>query len=887
MSTSNSSNFASSTSEAMSRFHGSVRKAFTGYYRTKDFIRRIRACKTASDERSLVARESAAIRDSFKKPQCSREQRYHSLAKLVYIHLLGYAAQFGQVECIKLAAGQVGRGRDKRLGYLGVSLLSDEHQDVLTLLTNSLKFDLAAAGDEASQALALSTLALVASPEMALELADEVDRLLQAPTANIRKRATVAATKLIQKEPEIAELFHFNTLSALLLNQKQNHSVILGALNLLQTILKTSSVNYAPYIKLLPSLVKILASLQTSPLDTEYDISGVSDPLLQIALLRTIRILACLDSASPDNSQHNSQHNSQLNSQHNSQHNSQLNSQLQDLLAQLATTLDSSKNVGNAVQYEVVLTIMALPHIDNSLVNLAIGTLGRFLTGNACGDNNLRYVALNLLTRIIVLSGKPPPITTPSTNKTFENHSHLPQILRHQSTILACLHDADSTIRKKAADLALLCISSQENLAQIAPELLALATREAEISSSDIFHHLLDKLAAVIRKHARDPIIFSNLSINLLKLLNAKHPAKNEIVTQFIKHSISSSHLSKHHIHLVRELYFALTILHEEEEEDQNSDNSAQDISDSMDKNGLIISTDSLLMDKRKVSLPSEGLLEVSFWFFGEFGHIVPLESLCSASELVDLLAAFLKPTKTDPSVSLYALSALAKLTTRLPIDQIEPIKAHLTDAHNCYIQSNQFELLDRVRQLLAIISNSATRKIAFEPLNYSKVSDENSIDKDYQDDSSSFTSSPSDQIENDLTTTNATLVPDLLLDKINVFIDQSQVTTPTSLQLQLYFKNAGPESLSNVSIALAVPRGFDFDYLSPASGTELAIPQDQISLSILIKKLPKDPTDLLQFASESESVDWNASCKVKIKAAYTIGNETHQQIGQFLHILL
>ena len=30
-------------SEAMSRLHGTVRKAFTGYYRVKDFIRRVRA----------------------------------------------------------------------------------------------------------------------------------------------------------------------------------------------------------------------------------------------------------------------------------------------------------------------------------------------------------------------------------------------------------------------------------------------------------------------------------------------------------------------------------------------------------------------------------------------------------------------------------------------------------------------------------------------------------------------------------------------------------------------------------------------------------------------------------------------------------------------------
>ena len=134
--------FRSETAEAVSRFQGSVRKAFTGYYRIKDLIRRVRATKTAHDERTLVAKESAAIRSALKDSSITAEHRFHSVGKLIYIHLLGYPALFGQVECMKLAAtvGQVElRIKDKRMGYLGVSLLSDEHQETLTLVTNSFK----------------------------------------------------------------------------------------------------------------------------------------------------------------------------------------------------------------------------------------------------------------------------------------------------------------------------------------------------------------------------------------------------------------------------------------------------------------------------------------------------------------------------------------------------------------------------------------------------------------------------------------------------------------------------------------------------------------------------------------------------------------------------
>lgn len=91
--------------------------------------------QTVADERALIQQESAAIRASFREEDTY--QRYNNIAKLLYIHMLGNPAHFGQIECLKLVASP--RFADKRLGYLGIMLLLDESQEVLTLVTNSLK----------------------------------------------------------------------------------------------------------------------------------------------------------------------------------------------------------------------------------------------------------------------------------------------------------------------------------------------------------------------------------------------------------------------------------------------------------------------------------------------------------------------------------------------------------------------------------------------------------------------------------------------------------------------------------------------------------------------------------------------------------------------------
>lgn len=86
----------------------------------------------------MIAKESAALRDAFKRQDASYQHR--NVAKLMYIHMMGYPTHFGQMECLKLIAAT--SFAEKRIGYLGLMVLLDERQEVLMLVTNSLKNDL-------------------------------------------------------------------------------------------------------------------------------------------------------------------------------------------------------------------------------------------------------------------------------------------------------------------------------------------------------------------------------------------------------------------------------------------------------------------------------------------------------------------------------------------------------------------------------------------------------------------------------------------------------------------------------------------------------------------------------------------------------------------------
>ncbi|KAK9467915.1 Clathrin/coatomer adaptor, adaptin-like protein [Lipomyces arxii] len=437
----------------------------------KAFIKAVRASKTMADERAVIQKESAAIRTSFREDFTDSHLRRQNITKLLYLFTLGERTHFGQIECLKLLA--TSKFSDKRLGYLGTMLLLDENQEVLTLVTNSLKNDL----NHPNQyvvGLALCTLGNIASQEMARDLFTDVEKLVVTQNPYLRKKAALCATRIIKKVPELQE--HFVEKAKSLLGD-HHHGVLVCGMTLAIDICTENPGLIPEFRQYVPTLCRQLKSLTTSGYAPEHDVTGISDPFLQVKMLRLLRVLGKGDPTATE--------------------------QMNDILAQIVTNTESSKNVGNSILYEAVLTILDID-ADKGLRVLGINILGRFL-GNK--DNNVKYVGLNTLSRVIELEPN--------------------AVQRHRSTIVDCLHDADISIRRRALDLSFDLINDQNVRVLIRELLVFLETADTEFKTN-----MTVQICIAAEKYAPNKRWHIDTVLRVLKL--AGNYVSEQIVSQFI-----------------------------------------------------------------------------------------------------------------------------------------------------------------------------------------------------------------------------------------------------------------------------------------------------------------------------------------------------------------
>lgn len=378
-----------------------------------------------------------------------------NVAKLMFMHMLGYPTHFGQMETLKLVASN--EFADKRIGYLGLMLLLDERQEVLMLVTNSLKNDLNSS-DQYVIGIALTALGNICSSEMARDLSPEVDRLLCSPNPYIRKKAALCARRMVHRVPDMMEVFADRAMEQL---NERNHAVVLTGVTLMIDIVSVEKLFKAVFAQCVPLLCRILKVLISGGFASEYDVSGVSDPYLQAKILHLLRLLSEDDEAVGDS--------------------------ISDILAQVATNVDNNKTSGNAVLYECVRTIMSVKG-NSGLRVLAVNILGRFL---GYRDNNMRYIALSLLLKALAED---------------------PEALqRHRNVILECIRDDDDSIRRKALDLVFVLVNPR-NSKDIITELV----EYLKVCDSSFRKELTDKACILIQKISPEPLWYIDLLLVII-----------------------------------------------------------------------------------------------------------------------------------------------------------------------------------------------------------------------------------------------------------------------------------------------------------------------------------------------------------------------------------
>uniref|UniRef100_A0A3Q2DUK4 AP-2 complex subunit alpha-2-like n=1 Tax=Cyprinodon variegatus TaxID=28743 RepID=A0A3Q2DUK4_CYPVA len=165
------------------------------------FISDIRNCKSKEAEVKRINKELANIRSKFKGDKALdgySKKKY--VCKLLFIFLLGHDIDFGHMEAVNLLSSN--KYTEKQIGYLFISVLVNSNSDLIRLINNAIKNDLASRNPTFMN-LALHCIANVGSREMA-EAQKQICFLTWICSCfqGVVTAATSLITTLAQKSPD-------------------------------------------------------------------------------------------------------------------------------------------------------------------------------------------------------------------------------------------------------------------------------------------------------------------------------------------------------------------------------------------------------------------------------------------------------------------------------------------------------------------------------------------------------------------------------------------------------------------------------------------------------------------------------------------------------------
>ncbi|XP_043998969.1 AP-2 complex subunit alpha-2 isoform X1 [Gambusia affinis] len=437
------------------------------------FISDIRNCKSKEAEVKRINKELANIRSKFKGDKALdgySKKKY--VCKLLFIFLLGHDIDFGHMEAVNLLSSN--KYTEKQIGYLFISVLVNSNSDLIRLINNAIKNDLASRNPTFMN-LALHCIANVGSREMAEAFASEIPRILVAGDTmdSVKQSAALCLLRLNRTSPDLVPMGEWTARVVHLLND-QHLGVVTAATSLITTLAQKSPDDFKTSVSL--AVARLSRIVTSASIDLQdYTYYFVAAPWLSVKLLR---LLQCYPPPEDTSLR------------------SRLTECLETILNKAQEPPKSKKvqhsNAKNAVLFEAITLIIHHDSEPNLLVR-ACNQLGQFLQHR---ETNLRYLALESMCTLA--------------SSEFSHEA----VKTHIETVINALKtERDVSVRQRAVDL-LYAMCDRSNSKQIVAEMLSYL----ETADYSIREEIVLKVAILAEKYAVDYTWYVDTILNLIRI---------------------------------------------------------------------------------------------------------------------------------------------------------------------------------------------------------------------------------------------------------------------------------------------------------------------------------------------------------------------------------
>ncbi|XP_040495622.1 AP-2 complex subunit alpha-2 isoform X3 [Ursus maritimus] len=399
------------------------------------------------------------------------------VCKLLFIFLLGHDIDFGHMEAVNLLSSN--RYTEKQIGYLFISVLVNSNSELIRLINNAIKNDLASR-NPTFMGLALHCIANVGSREMAEAFAGEIPKILVAGYVScvkdtmdsVKQSAALCLLRLYRTSPDLVPMGDWTSRVVHLLND-QHLGVVTAATSLITTLAQKNPEEFKTSVSLAVSrLSRIVTSASTDLQDYTYYF--VPAPWLSVKLLRLLQCYPPPDPAVRG----------------------RLTECLETILNKAQEPPKSKKvqhsNAKNAVLFEAISLIIHHDSEPNLLVR-ACNQLGQFLQHR---ETNLRYLALESMCTLA--------------SSEFSHEA----VKTHIETVINALKtERDVSVRQRAVDL-LYAMCDRSNAQQIVAEMLSYL----ETADYSIREEIVLKVAILAEKYAVDYTWYVDTILNLIRI---------------------------------------------------------------------------------------------------------------------------------------------------------------------------------------------------------------------------------------------------------------------------------------------------------------------------------------------------------------------------------